>query len=305
MFVHNYHPLSKTLAEHHFPTPTNNFSRTTPVSEKVLWSYLVQLSSVLRVVHRAKLAARCIDISKVILTDKNHVRLSACSISDVLHFDDHRPMEELQQEDFSSLGKLILSIATSTPPKNIQDVGVFLEHLAPTYSEELRERLAWLLGPQHKTAEQLVRDLAPHMDDQYVSSLCAKDEMGAHLGRELEHGRVVRLMAKLGAINDRGDFGGEPNWSETEHRYTLKLFRDFVFHQVDAQGNAVMDLGHIISCFNKLDAGTEEKVLLTSRDNQTIFVLTYRELKKQVQLAINELQKGGTGQQRQQNSMDF
>ncbi|KAI1423872.1 hypothetical protein F5Y12DRAFT_502854 [Xylaria sp. FL1777] len=304
IFVHSYHPLSKTLAEHHFPTTTNRFSRTAPVPEKVLWSYLVQLSSALKVIHKAKLAARCIDISKVILTDKNRIRLSACSIFDVIHFEAHRRVEELQQEDFFNLGKLVLSIGTNTPPRNIQDLRALLDQLGRNYSEELKERVAWLLSaPQahYKTAEQLIRDLATHVDDVFVSSSNAYDEATNHLGRELENGRLVRLLAKLGTINERPEFDGDPNWSETEHRYTLKLFRDYVFHQVDTQGNPVLDLGHIISCLNKLDAGTEERIYLTSRDHQSTFLVTYRELKKQVQSAFGDLQKGNTKQQQQTN----
>ncbi|KAI0487373.1 hypothetical protein F4859DRAFT_501838 [Xylaria cf. heliscus] len=304
IFVHNYHPLSKTLAEHHFPTTTNRFARAAPVQEKVLWSYLVQLSSALKVIHKAKLAARCIDLNKVILTDKNRIRLSACSIFDVIHFEAHRPIEELQQEDFFNLGKLILSIGTNTPPRNIPDFRPLLEQLGRNYSDELKERVGWLLWApqtQYKTAEQLIRDLAVHVDDVFVSSTNAYDETTTHLGRELENGRLVRLLAKLGAINERPEFDGDPNWSETEHRYTLKLFRDYVFHQVDAQGNPVLDLGHVISCLNKLDAGTEEKIYLTSRDHQSTFLVTYRELKKQVQSAFGDLQKGNAKQQQPTN----
>ena len=304
IFVHNYHPLSKTLAEHHFPATTNRFSRTAPVPEKVLWSYLVQLSSALRVIHKAKLAARCIDISKVILTDKNRIRLSACSILDVIQFEAHRRMEDLQQEDFFHLGKLMLSIGTNTLPRNMQDLRAVLDQFGRSYSTDLKERVDWLLSApqtQFKTAEQLICDLAPHLDDILVSSFNAYDEATTHLGRELENGRLVRLLAKLGTINERPEFDGDPNWSETDHRYTLKLFRDYVFHQVDSHGNPVLDLGHIISCLNKLDAGTDEKIYLTSRDHQSTFLVTYRELKKQVQSAFSDLQKGNSKQPQQNN----
>ncbi|KAI0395200.1 hypothetical protein F5Y17DRAFT_221510 [Xylariaceae sp. FL0594] len=296
VFVHNYHPLSKTLAEHHFPA-TNGRLRPTAVSERVLWSYLVQLSSALRVIHKARLAARCVDITKVIITEKNRVRLSGCSVLDVLHSEAHRQVEELQQEDFFHLGKLMLGIATHTLPKHMQDLNVLLDQLGRSYSDELKERLSWLLNStQYKTADQLTRDLALHADDTLVSYGDAYDETLNHLGRELENGRLVRLMAKLGTINERPEFDGEPSWSETEHRYTLKLFRDYVFHQVDANGNPVLDLGHILSCLNKLDAGTDEKIYLTSRDHQSTFLVTYRELKKQIQAAFSDLQKGSTKQ---------
>ncbi|KAI1101425.1 hypothetical protein F4804DRAFT_343975 [Jackrogersella minutella] len=293
VFVHSYHPLSKTLAEHHFPS--NRYGRPAPVPEKVLWTYLVQLASAIKAIHKAKLAARCIDISKVILTDKNRVRLSACSILDVLHFEIPRRVEELQQEDFFSLGRLVLSIATNTPPRNLGDLRLPLEQLARTYSPELKERISWLLSPPQnmpsKTAEYLVYDLAQHVDDVMVASSNAQDETTAQLGRELENGRLVRLMSKLGSINERPEFDNDPNWAETSERYTLKLFRDYVFHQVDAQGNPVVDLGHIISCLNKLDAGVDERIYLTSRDHQSTFVVSYKELKKQSQGAFNDLFK--------------
>lgn len=308
IFVHSYYPRAKTLADHHFSASTNRFGRPVPVQEKVLWGYLVQLSSALRVIHREKLAARCIDISKVILTDKNRIKLSACSIFDVIHFEAHRRLQELQEEDFFHLGKLVLSIGTNTPPRQLQDMRSLLDRFGQLYSEELKERVAWLLSvPQtqpDKPADQLVRDLALHMDDMFVASSNAYDEAINHLGRELENGRLVRLLAKLGTINERPEYDGDPNWSETDHRYTLKLFRDYVFHQVDAQGNPVLDLGHIISCLNKLDAGTEEKIYLTSRDHQSTFLVTYRELKKQVLSAFLDLQKGNT-KQPQQTSRGF
>ena len=47
----------------------------------------------------------------------------------------------------------------------------------------------------------------------------------------------------------------------------------------------------MIRCLNKLDAGVDEKILLTSRDDQTSFVVSYKELKKQVAAAFGDLMK--------------
>ncbi|RYP61324.1 hypothetical protein DL771_010163 [Monosporascus sp. 5C6A] len=309
VFAHHYHPLSKTLAEHHFPS--NRYGRAPPVQEKVLWSYLVQLASALKAIHNAKLAARCIDVTKVILTDKNRVRLSACAVLDVLHFETQRQVEDLQQEDLFHLGKLILGIATNTLPRNIQDVWGSLDQLGRIYSKDLKDRISWLLSPtpqtpsaalnaQPKTAEQLLYDMAQHTADLLDVAFNAHDENTAYLARELENGRLFRLAAKLGTINERPEFDGDPNWSETGERYTLKLFRDYVFHQVDANGNPVVDLGHIVTCLNKLDVGVDEKVYLTSRDNQTGFIVTYKELKKQIQTAFGDLLKGSSSSKQQQ-----
>ena len=270
-----------------------------------MWGYLVQIASALKAIHGAKLAARCIDATKVILTDKNRVRLSACAVSDVLHVDARRQVEDFQQEDFFNLGKLILGIAINTPPRSILDVWGSLDQLGRVYSQDLKDRVSWLLSPppqapnaapnaQPKTIEVLLCDLAQHTTDLLDASLNMQDEQTSYLSRELENGRLLRLIAKLGVINERPEYEGDLNWSETGERYTLKLFRDYVFHQVDAAGNPVVDLGHIVSCLNKLDAGVDEKVYLTSRDNQTAFIVTYKELKKQVQAAFGDLVKGST-----------
>ncbi|RYP44893.1 hypothetical protein DL768_008698 [Monosporascus sp. mg162] len=306
--VQEFFVPDNTLAEHHFPS--NRYGRPPHVQEKVLWSYLVQLASALKVIHNAKLAARCIDVTKVILTDKNRVRLSACAVLDVLHFETQRQVEDLQQEDFFHLGKLILGIATNTPPRNIQDVWGSLDQLGRIYSQDLKDRISWLLSPtpqtpnaalnaRPKTAEQLLYDMAQHTADLLDVAFNANDENTAYLARELENGRLFRLAAKLGTINERPEFDGDPSWSETGERYTLKLFRDYVFHQVDANGNPVVDLGHIVTCLNKLDVGVDEKVYLTSRDNQTGFIVTYKELKKQIQTAFGDLLKGSSSSKQQ------
>ncbi len=276
----------------------------------MLWSYLVQIASALKTIHNAKLAARCIDVTKVILTDKNRIRLSACAVVDVLQLEAHRPVDDLQQEDFFHLGKLILGIATNTLPRNIPDVWASLDQLGRVYSQDLKDRISWLLSApsqslnstsnaQPKTAEHLLCELAQHTTDLLDASLNLQDEVTAYLGRELEIGRLFRLAAKLGVINERPEYEGDPNWSEMGERYTLKLFRDYVFHQVDAGGNPVVDLGHMVGCLNKLDVGVDERVYLTSRDNQTAFIVTYKELKKQVQTAFGDLLKGSSSSKQQ------
>lgn len=50
-----------------------------------------------------------------------------------------------------------------------------------------------------------------------------------------------------------------------------------------------MDLGHVITCLNKLDAADEEKIVLCSRDGKTIFVVSYAEVSRCLDSAFNEL----------------
>ena len=43
---------------------------------------------------------------------------------------------------------------------------------------------------------------------------------------------VHRLLTKLCTVVDRADLNGDASWSEYGDRYMLKLFRDYIFHQV-------------------------------------------------------------------------
>ena len=45
---------------------------------------------------------------------------------------------------------------------------------------------------------------------------------------------------------------GELQWTETGDRYMLKLFRDYIFHQVTPTGQPWIDLSHIVQCLNKV-----------------------------------------------------
>ncbi|PIK44316.1 putative PAB-dependent poly(A)-specific ribonuclease subunit PAN3-like [Apostichopus japonicus] len=75
-------------------------------------------------------------------------------------------------------------------------------------------------------------------------------------------------------------FNGDVSWSETGDRYLLKLFRDYLFHQVTPEGAPWVDLAHIVQSLNKLDAGVDEKVCLASRDEQNVLIVTYTDLKR-------------------------
>ncbi|KAF7533632.1 hypothetical protein G7054_g6904 [Neopestalotiopsis clavispora] len=294
IFIHNYHPCSKTLAEQHFTGGRFKPS----IAESVLWSYITQICNALRTIHNGELAARCIHPTKIILTEKNRIRLSACMILDVLEYDSPRPLAELQHEDLVDLGKLILSLCLYQ--SQIHNVQASWQSFQQTnYSAELKELVFWLISPPNAEAPEqkqigfLLQSIAHHMFDSFDASFHAYDEITSEIHKELENGRIARLLMKLGTINERPEFDNDPNWAENGERYTLKLFRDYVFHQVDANNNPVMNLGHMLSCLNKLDAGIDEKVYLTSRDHQTSFVVTYKELKKQVTNAFQELQKAG------------
>ncbi|KAG8279971.1 PAB-dependent poly(A)-specific ribonuclease subunit 3 [Homalodisca vitripennis] len=81
----------------------------------------------------------------------------------------------------------------------------------------------------------------------------------------------------------------DPTWAETGDRYMLKLFRDYVFHQVAEDGRPWLDMAHVVHCLNKLESGSQEKICLMSRDEQSILVVTYAELRHCLEQSFDEI----------------
>jgi PAB-dependent poly(A)-specific ribonuclease subunit 3 len=166
------------------------------------------------------------------------------------------------------------------------------QYAAGHYSIELKNFVVYLLR-QPTTAEDLAATpLVAAKSLQEVENLHAfTDSLEGELMKELENGRLFRLMVKLGFINERPEFEMDPSWSETGDRYLLKLFRDYVFHQVYDDGTPVIDWGHVVECLNKFDVGVPERIMLMSRDEQSIIVVSYADLKRCSEVAFNELLK--------------
>jgi PAB-dependent poly(A)-specific ribonuclease subunit 3 len=300
-FAMDYHPLAKTLLEyHHIGPPGPNWTRSTRtnkdhVTEPVLWSYIVQIASALKTIHASDLAARVLDPSKVLVTGKNRIRLNGCGILDVVQYDGTMPVAQLQRQDLVNFALLVLSVGSGYPDAGanfVRSMDIFKRF----YKPDLQNAVVWLYSAvqnQDKTIDQFLTLISDQMVKAFNASLHSDDALYSELAREVENARLVRLMTKLNFINERPEFEHDRAWSENGERFFLKLFRDYVFHQVDGQGRPVVDLGHVLSCLNKLDAGTEEKITLISRDEQNCFVVTYREVKKGIESAFQDLVKRG------------
>ncbi|BCR86583.1 PAN-complex poly(A)-binding subunit PAN3 [Aspergillus chevalieri] len=297
IFVTDYHPLSKTLAEQHLGAG-NRFQNRHPahIPEQVLWSYMTQIANALKAIHSNGLAARIIEPSKILLTAKNRVRLNACAIMDVVQYEAQRSVMDLQRQDLVNLGQLIVTLGANSPSVMGNPTRA-MEHFTRAYTPQLKNSVFWLLNGMQKDQERnidiFITGISSQLMSTFDSSLHLDDQLTSDLSRELENGRLVRMMTKLNFINERPEYDHDRQWSENGERYFLKLFRDFVFHQVDAQGDSVVDLGHVLACLNKLDAGSDERITLVSRDEQSCFVVSYKELKKALESSFQALMKPG------------
>ncbi|GAA6020375.1 hypothetical protein JCM10207_002087 [Rhodosporidiobolus poonsookiae] len=324
VFVYDYHPCSQTLYEahlspsanlppnpwstpllHHHAQPSHPLRRPAPgapasaastssgtLPERVLWSYIVQIASALKCVHNSGLAMRTIEVNRVLVTGKNRVRLGGASILDCLTWDGGQNIPAHQQDDLLSFGKLIIALACSSTAA-VHNLPKSVDHISRMYSPDLKNVVLYLLskpGPR-KTIEEVFALMGARVVDELNSSLVAEDTIERELMRELENGRLVRLLTKFGFINERPEFDHDPRWAETGDRYLIKLFRDYVFHQVDETGRPVTDLGHVLTALNKLDAGVDEKIMLVSRDEQSCLIVSYREIKNCIESAFADLSR--------------
>ncbi|KAJ7670508.1 hypothetical protein B0H17DRAFT_1085719 [Mycena rosella] len=277
-----YHPKAQTLFDAHLkltPPAYQPGARYPPpaqmqVPERTLWAYIVQLAAAVKRVHDAGQALRMIDVTKVLVTEKNRLRVGSCGID--VHL--------LQQEDLTMFGRLGGNFQKS------------LEVMGRLYSPEVKTVALFLVnkGGPHKNIGQLLEIISSKVAAEMGEALGAADTLENELMGELENARLVRLLCKFGFINERPEFAREPRWSETGDRYIIKLFRDYVFHQIDENGNPVLNLSHVLTCLSKLDAGTDERVMLVSRDEQSCLVVSYKEIKSCVESAFGELARAAT-----------
>ncbi|WFD36922.1 PAB-dependent poly(A)-specific ribonuclease subunit 3 [Malassezia cuniculi] len=297
VFVYDYHPHATTLYMEHLtvkPLRPDRRGRlvaaATHIPERVLWSYICQMASVLRVIHRAGLAACTIDASKVLYTGQNRVRINCCGIFDVLTYTaDEAPdvVQQRQRDDMRALGSLVEIIARSSNGAAAR-TDIARQVALRGFSEGLADILHELTEGEH-TADSLLVRVAPRLADELGASLNYADLLEASLMRELENARLVRLLCTLNFVNERPEFEQDARWSETGDRYVAKLFRDMVFHAVDEHGRPVLDMSHVLMHLNKLDAGSQERFMLTSRDEQTCLLVTYAEVRRCIEASAAEL----------------
>ncbi|KAK2465133.1 hypothetical protein APHAL10511_002825 [Amanita phalloides] len=271
------------------------------IPERVIWTYVVQISSGIKQAHEAGLAVRTVDATKILVTGQNRVRIGSCGLIDVLTHDAPQDIGVLQQDDLLMFGRLLYALCCSTlAVTNGASFQKSLDTIGRQYSQDMKNAILFLMskaGP-HRTIDQLLDMVRGKVLIDLNDALLATDRLENELLSELENARLVRLLCKFGFINERPEFARDPRWSETGDRYIIKLFRDYVFHQVDENGSPMMNLSHVLTCLNKLDAGTDEKIMLVARDEQSCLVVSYKDIKQCIESAIIELTRSSSGKQR-------
>ncbi|KAF8512098.1 hypothetical protein BU17DRAFT_96630 [Hysterangium stoloniferum] len=300
---YDYHPNATTLFDAHLrisqrshgSVMNSHLSIPTPIPEAVLWTYITQIGNAIRTAHSLGLAVRMVDATKILLTGKNRVRIGSCGVGDVVAYDARQDVHILQQEDILQFGRLILALCCNNLAA-ANNLTKSLEVVMRNYTPDLKTVILFLISKPSpvKSINQLFEMIGSRLLTEMEALQHQSDRLEHDLASELENGRIVRLLCKLGFINERPEFDRDLRWSETGDRYIIKLFRDYVFHQVDENGAPIVNMSHVLTCLNKLDAGTNERIMLVSRDEQSCLVVSYKELKACIESTFNELARGAS-----------
>ncbi|VDK71156.1 unnamed protein product [Onchocerca ochengi] len=252
--------------------PIANLSGGGPVvQESLMWSYIVQLSSALRAIHSAGMAARTVDPSKIIVFDKTK-----------------------QQDDLNGLGRVLIALAMgSLHAIRRENISNSISIISQQCTTDLKNIITLLLQASTQRPHS-INEVMPMIGARFYAQLettqMKNDLLENELSKELENGRLFRLLCKLNTITERAEFQMDMSWSETGDRYLLKLFRDYLFHQITETGKPWIDMAHIVTSLNKLDAGVNEKIQLVSRDGENVLVVSYTDLRRCLENAFTELQ---------------
>lgn len=302
--AYDYYPLSNTLQEQHITRKLG--VKLEAITEQLLWTYLIQLVGALISIHKEGLhAGLTLSTSKVIVTNKNRIRLAAVCMDDILNHDELEELAktegkqklttDLQRTDVALLGQLMTELTSTMLPTFLR--GKFdetfenrLKSSSKSCSDEWIEVLKVLNEPDEDFAltDFYTKYLSLRALQVLNGSQDQADFYEGHLLSEVENGRLFRLLAKLTSVIDQPDSDAELGGNA----FVLKLFRDFVFHARDESGKPALDLSRILVNLNKLDVGVDEKILLVSSEEDTCMIVTYKEVKDILELSFRSLFRG-------------
>jgi PAB-dependent poly(A)-specific ribonuclease subunit 3 len=226
-FVHQYIPGARSLQER----------LGGPFSEQLLWSCIAQLVSAIRTVHANELAVRTLKLQHILsnsdsMGSRLRLRLNCVGVIDTLEFEARKQISDLQERDIRDLGRLILSLATGsevTPETDDSVMGRCEAFLGQNYSRDMHNLAMTLIrsNPRPPSILDVSRAIAQRAFDEQDAAYTSLDRAERALSAEYESGRGLRLLLKLGFINERPELGPNRSWAQSGDCYVLTLFRDY------------------------------------------------------------------------------
>lgn len=313
VYVYDYIDLAQTVAHWQL---TNEYR---PVIEPLLWEILLQSCCALRLIHSRSLSAKCaLHPSKLLISSRFRVHLNCVGLLDALqhrailhgHYygssysgfgaNKQRQHSDMLKQDLVNLGKTVISLAIGLKFEALpieQDIPDMIHRarsdglVSPGLSTVLLNLLS-ARSTASTTAESVLSMSGSYLAYKVEQLESGHDILSHELRKTVDMVRLNKIMMKLSSIVDRPSLLNDTRWSNTGDRYILQLFRDYVFFQTEAAadgGRPFLDAGHITDCLSKVDVGSFEPVMLMSRDNQSIIVTNYNDIKRCLENAYREL----------------
>lgn len=215
----------------------------------------------------------------------------------------------LQKQDLANLGNLLLLLALRSNIGAVRGSNLLLGQAhsldvlrrATPYSQMFMKTVELLVDGGTAGSEKTIIDVVQHASPRILTELGNvwghSDNLTNLLFDEFENSRMLRLISLICFVTERnGDdtHQGGGAWSETGDRYVVKLFRDYLFHRDDeTSGAAILDMANVIECLHRLDVGSQDQILLAARDNKSLIVASYEEVRRCLITSIDQLIRNG------------
>ena len=230
-----------------------------PLSEGIIWSYVTQLVSAIKCVHSGDLAVRVLQLNHILvtsdvgsgfvddssiehsdgivgnlMTNRIRLRINCIGVVDALEYESRKDVEECQKEDMRCLGRIIMSLATGMEIGSDIDDDTLRKcdsYMSQAFSVELynltmalmtkkrMDRLGNVMQVDPPNIHNVCRVVGERALDELDSVHVMVDKMDEALAHEYESGRGLRLLLKLGFVNERPEFGVDTRWSESGDSY--------------------------------------------------------------------------------------
>ncbi|EPY31697.1 PAB-dependent poly(A)-specific ribonuclease subunit 3 [Angomonas deanei] len=262
------------------------FGKDCRATEGLLWSFTCQLVSLLRSFHETMVPVRGIHVSKIIYVESTgRFYFTALGLADLVDPKPSMPCNQwvrYMREDIHALGLILFQLATQQIKATADQ---FNGRQIPGFSLSFCELIKTCLESNTNSA-QLCRALGERMSMEVGHQEGHSDYLMLQCSEEMHNGRMMKLLIKLNfAMEVQSNFFGE-------QRFTLRLFNQFLFNQVDEHNTTHVDWGHVYHCLNKLDCGSDEVIqLMAPNDHSTVLVVSYADLRQILESVFDQMKQ--------------
>ena len=300
--LHDYVPGAQTLHEY------ISSQAGVRLSEPTLWTIALQLLNAIHLVHSENLCFfKGLTLKRVLLGGQNRVRISSVGLTHVLDNQSDSNIKTLKRDDILAFSQVMLRLTCMSHVDSCDFASLnYSSHFINTMSMGFWNTNQSVNYGDDLDVEKILSSCIPRISAELHELYSHTDALEELLSMQIENSRINRLLMKLNLVNERPEYGkhGNTSWAETGDRYILKLFRNYTFHQVKADGTPWLSMGHIITTLNKLDIQSTDNILLSSDDGKFILVVSFADIRKCLESAFQELMDGSRSKHYYQDTID-